>query len=215
MTPPPPGPTLPEELLLLALDPRRGRPYCGNRSLEYAMAGAALAELSLQGWITEERGLAQVVNPLEPPDPLLATLMRSLPAPGKGRGSGVPARGWVRHAGRQVGGLYLDALVQRGILRRETRRFLGLLPYHRHPVVATDLAGQTRHRFVAAEQAGFPDHRSRALAALVSAADLSRFVCTDRTSRTAMRHLVREQWPAHAVRRNVRRDKADQAGGGG
>lgn len=105
--------------------------------------------------------------------------------------------------------------MQRGILRRETHRFLGLLPYHRHPVEAKDLAAQARHRFVAAEQAGFPDHRSRALAALVSAADLSRFVAADRTSRTAMRHLVREQWPAHAVHRNVRRDKSNQAGGGG
>lgn len=215
MTPPPPGPTLPEELLLLALDPLRGKPFCRNRFLEYAMAGAALAELELQGRITEQHGQAQVINPLEPPDPLLAALMRSLPAPGKGRrGSGVSARGWVRHAGRQVEGMYLDALVERGILRRDTHRFLGLLPYHRHPVVAKDLAAQARQQFVTAEQAGFPDHRSRALAALVSAAGLSRFVGTDRRSRSAMRHLIREQWPAHAVHRNVRRDKSNQSGGG-
>ncbi|MEV7402188.1 GPP34 family phosphoprotein [Streptomyces sp. NPDC091267] len=212
----PPGPTLPEELLLLALDPQRGKPYCRNRFLEYAMAGAALAELELQGRIAEQRGQVQVVNPLEPPDPLLAALMRSLPAPGKSRsGSGVAARRWVRHTARQVEGMYLDALVQRGLLRRETRRFLGLLPYHRHPVVAKDLAAQARQRFAAAEQAGFPDHRSRALAALVAAAGLTRFVATGRGSRGAMRHLVREQWPAHAVHRNVRQDRSNQSGGGG
>ncbi|ROQ66873.1 Golgi phosphoprotein 3 GPP34 [Streptomyces sp. 840.1] len=214
--PAPPGPTLPEELLLLALDPRRGRPYCRNRFLEYAMAGAALAELELQGRITGERGQARVVNPLEPPDPLLAALMRGLPAPGKGRnGAGVSARAWVRRAGRQTEGMYLDALVERGVLRRESHRFLGLLPYHRHPVVAKDLAAQARQRFETAGRAGFPDHRSRALAALVSAAGLSRFVGTDRSGRGAMRHLIREQWPAHAVHRNVRRDKANQSGGGG
>ncbi|MEW1690932.1 GPP34 family phosphoprotein [Streptomyces sp. NPDC091265] len=212
----PPGPTLPEELLLLALDPQRGKPYCRNRFLEYAMAGAALAELELQGRIAEQRGQVQVVNPLEPPDPLLAALMRSLPPPGKSRsGSGVAARRWVRHTARQVEGMYLDALVQRGLLRRETRRFLGLLPYHRHPVVAKDLAAQARQRFAAAEQAGFPDHRSRALAALVAAAGLTRFVATGRGSRGAMRHLVREQWPAHAVHRNVRQDRSNQSGGGG
>ncbi|MEU8626924.1 GPP34 family phosphoprotein [Streptomyces sp. NPDC048669] len=215
MIPPPPGPTLPEELLLLALDPQRGRPYCRNRFLEYATAGAALAELELQGWVTEERGQARVVNPLDPPDPLLATLTRSLPAPGKGgHGSGVSATRWVRRAGRQVEGMYLDALVGRGVLRRETHRFLGLLPYHRHPVVAKDLAAQARERFAAAERAGFPDPRSRALAALVSAAGLSRFVGTDRAGRAAMRRLIREQWPAHAVHRNVRRDRANQSGGG-
>ncbi|MFD0023593.1 GPP34 family phosphoprotein [Streptomyces sp. NPDC058382] len=215
MTPPPPGPTLPEELLLLALDPVRGKPFCRNRFLEYAMAGAVLAELELQGRITEQYGQAQVVNPLEPPDPVLASVMRSLPAPGKSRrGSGVSARGWVRHAGRQVEGMYLDALVERGILRRETHRFLGLLPYHRHPVAAKDLAAQARQRFVAAEQSDFPDHRCRALAALVSAAGLSRVLGTDRGSRRAMRRLIREQWPAHAVLRNVRRDKARQSDGG-
>lgn len=213
---PTPRPTLPEELLLLALDPLRGKPYCRNRFLEYAMAGAALAELELQGRITGERGQIQVVNPLEPPDPLLAALMRSLPAPSKGGLlSGASAKGWVRHAGRQVEGMHLDALVQRGILRRETHRFLGLLPYHRHPVAAKDLAAQARQQFAAAEQAGFPDHRSRALAALVSAAGLSRFVATGRGSRGAMRHLVREQWPAHAVHRNVRQDRSNQSGGGG
>ncbi|WLQ41378.1 GPP34 family phosphoprotein [Streptomyces laculatispora] len=105
--------------------------------------------------------------------------------------------------------------MQRGILRRETRRFLGLLPHHRHPVVAKDLAARTRHRFVAAEQAGFPGHRSRALAALVSAADLSRFVCTDRTIHIAMRHLVREQWPAHAVHPQRPPGQVEPGGGGG
>ncbi|RPK52926.1 GPP34 family phosphoprotein [Streptomyces sp. ADI93-02] len=115
--------TLPEELLLLALDPVRGKPYCRGRFLEYGIAGAALAELELQGWIAEERGRVVVVKPLDPPDPLLAVFLRSLPPAGKGRsGSGVPARRWVRRSARQAEGLYLDALVERGVLRRETRR---------------------------------------------------------------------------------------------
>lgn len=155
---PQPTPTLPEELLLLALDPVRGKPFCRNRFLEYAMAGAVLAELELQGRITGQGGRFQVANPLDPPDPVLAGVLRSLPAPGKGGGSsGESAKRWVRHAGRQVEGLYLNALVERGVLRRETHRFLGLLPYHRHPVVAKDLAALARTRFDAAERAGFPD----------------------------------------------------------
>ncbi|WNI23117.1 GPP34 family phosphoprotein [Streptomyces sp. ITFR-16] len=209
--PPAAGPTLPEELLLLALDPQRGRPYCRNRFLEYAMAGAALAELELQGRVTEQRGRIQVVNPLEPPDPLLAALMRSLPPPDKG-GRGASAKSWVRRAARQVGGMYLESLVQRGILRRETRRFLGLLPYHRHPVVAKDLAAQARWRYTAAEQAGFPDPRSRALAALVGAVGLTRNAGGGRADRGVMRRVIRESWPAFAVQRNIRQDRANQAG---
>ncbi|MFD9503164.1 GPP34 family phosphoprotein [Streptomyces sp. NPDC060035] len=49
-------PTLPEELLLLALDPVRGKPLRSGKFLEYGMAGAVPAELELQGRITEERG---------------------------------------------------------------------------------------------------------------------------------------------------------------
>ncbi|MFJ2090040.1 GPP34 family phosphoprotein [Streptomyces sp. NPDC087901] len=215
MTLPPPGPTLPEELLLLALDPQRGRPYCRVRFLEYAMAGAALAELELQGRVTGERAYVRVASPLDPSDPLLAALMRSLPAPGKDRlRSGVPARAWVRRAGRPAQEMYLAALVQRGILVRETRRFLGLFPYHRHPAGPQNYAGAVRERFAAAERAGFPDHRSRALAALVSAAGLEPHVTGGGgSSRSAMRSLVREQWPAHAVHRNVVQDKSDETGG--
>lgn len=215
MTRPRPGPTLPEELLLLALDPQRGRPYCRTRFLEYAMAGAALAELELQGRVTGERGYVRVANPLDPPDPLLAALMRSLPPPGKDRlRSGVTARSWVRRAGRPAQEMYLAALVRRGVLLRETRRFLGLLPYHRHPAGPQSYSGAVRERFAAAERAGFPDHRSRALAALVSAAGLDPHVSGGgRSSRSAMRSLVREQWPADAVRRNVVQDKSDATGG--
>ncbi|MFD8686837.1 GPP34 family phosphoprotein [Streptomyces sp. NPDC059651] len=208
----PPGPTLPEELLLLALDPQRGTPYCRNRTLEYALAGAALAELELQGRVTGQRGEIRTVDPLEPPDPLLAALMRSLPAPGKGR-SGVSAQGWVRRAGQSVGGMYLEAAVQRGVLLRETRRFLGLVPYHRHPAGPQSYAEHVRERYAAAELAGLPDHRSRALASLVTAAGLDRHVPgAGRASRAAMRALIHEQWPAHAVYRNVRRDASDRSG---
>ncbi|WP_434092667.1 hypothetical protein [Streptomyces clavifer] len=75
------------------------------------MAGAVLAapELELQARITGEDVRVHVVNPLDPPDPLLAVLLRGMPGTG----------------------LRTDALVQRGVLRRETRRFLGLL---RHQV---------------------------------------------------------------------------------
>lgn len=210
-------PTLPEELLLLALDPVRGKPLCRGRYLEYGLAGAVLAELELQGRITEEHGRVHVANPLDPPDPLLAVFLRSLPAPAKSRfRGGVSARGWVRHAGRRAEGLYLDALVQRGILRRETRRFLGLLPYHRHFPGPGGLSAHIREHFAAAGGAGFPDRRDRLLAAVAAAVELPSAVGQgDRRTRSAMRALARQEWPALAVHRNVRQDKAGQNGGGG
>ncbi|MFJ3701335.1 MULTISPECIES: GPP34 family phosphoprotein [unclassified Streptomyces] len=210
--------TLPEELLVLALDPARGKPHCRVRFLEYGIAGAALAELELQGRIAEEHGRVVVVNPLDPPDALLAVFLRSLPPPGKGGflSSRTSARRWVRQAGRRAGGLYLDALVERGVLRRETRRFLGLLPYHRHPAGPASPAEQVWQGFDESRAAGHPDRRGRLLAALAAAVELPAVVRGgDRRTRAAARALVREEWPAQAVHRNVRQDRAARAGGGG
>ncbi|HWU06236.1 MAG TPA: GPP34 family phosphoprotein [Streptomyces sp.] len=210
------APTLPEELLLLALDPVRGKPYCRGRFLEYGIAGAVLAELELQGRIAEERGRVVVVDPLEPPDPLLAVFLRSLPPPGKSRfGSGGPAGRWVRRSARQAEGMYLEALVERGVLRRETRRFLGLFPFHRHPAGPASPAQEVRQRFEESRAAGFPDRRSRLLAALAAAVELPSMVKQgDRRTRAAARALAREEWPALAVHRNVSQDKAARTGGG-
>ncbi|WP_328319062.1 GOLPH3/VPS74 family protein [Streptomyces sp. NBC_00388] len=208
------APTLPEELLLLALDPRRGSPFCRNRYLEFGMAGAALAELALQERISESHGKVTVDQPLLPHDPVLAQVLDLLPAPEKRKfAGGVGAPHWVRRNGRTVEGLYLDLLVEGDVLTRETRRFAGLLPYHRHPAGPRNWSAQARERFAAAEAADFPDPRSRVLAALVSTIGLSRFVARDGgKSRSAMRHLIREEWPAYAVRRAVQRDRANRSG---
>ncbi|MFJ9678106.1 GPP34 family phosphoprotein [Streptomyces sp. NPDC101194] len=216
MNPAAPEHTLPEELLLLALDPRRGKPYCRNRFLEYGMAGAVLAELELHGRIVEQLGRIRVISPQPPQDPLLAQVLGSLPAPdGGGLAGGVGAKAWIRRTGRYVEELCLEHLVGRAVLRRETHRLLGLLPYHRHPAADPALSAAVRERFAAAEAAGFPDPRSRTLAALVSATGLSGAVAQGGWgSRSTMRDLVRDEWTAYAVRRNVRQDKANQGGGG-
>ncbi|MGW2177200.1 GOLPH3/VPS74 family protein [Streptomyces sp. NPDC001732] len=208
MTPPAPELTLPEELLLLALDPLRGKPLCRDRFLGYGTAGAALRELELQGRVAEEHGRIRVIGAPAPPDPFLAQVLGSLPPPG-GPGGGVGARGWVRQAGRYAEELCVEHLVRRSVLRRETGRLLGLLPYHRHPATDPARSLAVRDRFTAAGAAGFPDPRSRALAALVSAIDLSAEVSRGGLrGRWAMRDLVHDDWAAHAVHQNVRRDQS-------
>lgn len=130
---------LAEELLLLAHDPARGRPLHHARYLRWGLAGAALAELEQAGRIAEERGgRIAVVNPLPPGDPVLDGALAALPAPAKQR-RGVAAQRWVRHSGRPVQELCLRRLVERGALRREPRRALGLFPYERLPAGAVDL----------------------------------------------------------------------------
>ncbi|MEU0158585.1 GPP34 family phosphoprotein [Streptomyces sp. NPDC006261] len=212
MNAPAPALTLPEELILLTLDPGSGKPLCKAASLAYGTAGAALAELELQGRIRDEYGRVQVVNPLDPADPLLADLLRTLPQ-AKGRRSGMRARRWVGDFDRHVRDKYLDSLVERSLLSRETRRFLGLFPYHRHFPVPPDLVPGLRRRFTLAETAGYPDHRDRILAALVSAIGLADVLTRNgRPGRTAMKVLRRAEWTAAAVHYNVKRN---ESGGGG
>ncbi|MYW35205.1 GPP34 family phosphoprotein, partial [Streptomyces sp. SID2119] len=212
-----PALTLPEELILLTLNPGSGKPLCPAASLAYGTAGAALAELELQGRIREERGRVQVVNPLDPADPLLAALLRTLPQ-AKGRRSGMRARHWVDNFDKHVRDTYLDSLVERSVLSRETRRFLGLFPSHRHFPVHPDLVPGVRRRFTLAETAGYPDHRDRLLAALVSAIGLAgELTRNGRPGRTAMKVLRRSEWTASAVHHNVKRNTSggDSDGGDG
>ncbi|MFD9208473.1 GPP34 family phosphoprotein [Streptomyces sioyaensis] len=203
--------TLPEELLLLALDPVRGRPRNNPRHLQWGLAGAALAELEAAGRLTvERRGRITVVNPLPPGHPVLDAALAALPAPAKQR-RGVPAQRWVQRAGRPVRELCLRRLVERGALRRESRRALGLFPYERFPAGAVDLLGPVRARFAAAQAAGFPDRRSRVLAALVSATDLNRKILAGRghrSTRRTMKRFAKEIGAAQAVERAVRADKS-------
>ncbi|MFJ9621240.1 GPP34 family phosphoprotein [Streptomyces sp. NPDC101181] len=214
---PAPALTLPEEILLLTLDPRRGKPLCGRGSLRYATAGAALAELEFQGRIREERGRVQVVNPLAPADPLLARLLDTLEPPRKSRfRTGTHAKNWVRQYARYTEENCLEALVQRGVLNRETRRFLGLLPYQRHFPVRPETTASALRRFRQAESHGFQDRRGRVMAGLVSAVGLaSTLSAKGGGGRSAMKVLRRAEWTAHAVYRNVRQDSSSGGGDGG
>ncbi|WP_326651850.1 MULTISPECIES: GPP34 family phosphoprotein [unclassified Streptomyces] len=211
--------TLPEELLLLALDPVTGRRHCGRRYLQYGLAGAVLAELELQGRVAEAHGRVTVVNPLPPQDRLSAQILASLPAPGKSRfGDGIRARPWVRRTGREVEELCLHQLVGRGALRVETRRLLGLIPYHRYPAAAEDWSAPVRGRYAASVSAGFPDRRGRLLAAFTLAIGLAGVLNPRFRSwraRGALRALVREEWAPYAVHRAVQQDKQSSSSGGG
>ncbi|MGQ4715033.1 GOLPH3/VPS74 family protein [Streptomyces anulatus] len=209
MTQDAPALTLPEELILLALDPDRGKPTCNARALGYGTAGAVLAELEIQGHIREERGRVQVVNPLDPADPILAAMLRTLDPPTKGRRRpGIRARRWVGEYDRYVQEKYLDSLVERSVLSRRTHRVLGVLPYQRHFPGVPDLSRGVLDRFAAAEAAGYPAHRDRVLASLASAiglaGDLTRL---GRTGRTVMKVMRRSEWTAVAVRYNVEQNE--------
>ncbi|WP_342453337.1 GPP34 family phosphoprotein, partial [Streptomyces californicus] len=126
---------------------------------------------------------------------MLSTLLGTLGAPARKSRffSGTSPRVWTRQYARNAEELHLAHLVERGLLRREARRVLGVFPSLRHVP-------------------GDPD----ALAGLVSATGLAgTLTTTGREGRSAMRTARRTHWIASAVHQNVRQSRSSSAGGGG
>ncbi|MEU6958545.1 GOLPH3/VPS74 family protein [Streptomyces chrestomyceticus] len=211
------GPTLPEELLLLALDPVRGKPLNDPSHLRYGLAGAALAELERAGRVTEGRGGRILAgSPLPLGDLVLDAALGTLPDAGKG--GEIKVKRWVRSAARGVDEVCRQRLEQRGAVRRESRRALGLFRYERLAAGPLDLAGPARARFKGALATGFADPRDRALAALVAATHLDRKLDLGRDRRAVRRDLkalVRDDWIARAVAAVILQDQAAAGSGAG
>jgi len=206
--------TLPEELLLLAIEPATGRTRTQMSYIQLGVAGAVLAELEAAGRISEQQGKIVVRDKYPTGDPVLDDVLAMLVA----RGGEVRLRGWVKGASRRVTDLYLRRLMKLGMIRDEKRKALGIFPYHRYPADGTDWSTPAVVRLGAAGEAFFPDPRNRVLAGLVSATDLARPLFPGsgaRQLRKTMRQLARGQWHTLAVERAVRSEKSASASGGG
>ncbi|MFI5807947.1 GPP34 family phosphoprotein [Streptomyces sp. NPDC051561] len=219
---------LPEELLLLGLHPERGGARINTRYLEYGVAGTVLAVLERAGCVEQgERGRVQVRNPIPPPallsgpdaDPVAVRVLEGLPGPGKGRHGGIRITSYLRQARREVMGQYLDLMVERGILRRESKRVLGLFPVVRHPVAdGAHWTAALRERVLVAAEHGFPGEEDRLLAGFVYATGLLRKVYPGpegRGVKRVLKEVAREEWFARAVEKIIASDEAAASGGGG
>ncbi|MFL1428197.1 MULTISPECIES: GOLPH3/VPS74 family protein [unclassified Nocardiopsis] len=165
---PHPGrPLLAEDVLLVLFQPASGT-IAGENTLFYVLAGAVLTELATQGHVTVgEPGLGgarvEAVQDDAPADPLLrqgwdyvATKPRS-------------AQTFLAAVGPRLRGPVLDRLVERGDIRREKRKTLGLF----NSTVLTDGGGRRADLVegvrAVLEDGAPPEPRTAAVAALVSA----------------------------------------------
>lgn len=121
--------TLVEDVLLLLQDPGSGAIAGDGTTLFHTLAGAALIDLA-------ERGLVEVAERVTwpegqpvralgtpPADPLLAPVWDRV------RAEPTDIQSLVLHIGPPLRQGVLDRLVERGHLRRERRRLLGLISY--------------------------------------------------------------------------------------
>ena len=139
--------TLAEQLLLLALDDETGklRPL-PDRALDYALAGAILADLARAGRIVVTRDTLEVVDPNPvnsvPEDLGLLDLEQA---------NVTSLRGALTHLAGDAHGLrkrVTQHLVNKGVLREEDKEFLWIFHYSRYPLAdpATEDAVKQRIR---------------------------------------------------------------------
>jgi hypothetical protein len=137
--------TLAEQLLLLALDDETGklRPL-PDRALDYALAGAILADLARVGRITISRDTLAVVdpNPVQsvPEDLGLLDLEQA---------SVTSLRGALSHLAGDAHGLrkrVTESLVQKGVLREEEKEFLWIFHFSRYPLADPSTENAVKQR---------------------------------------------------------------------
>lgn len=194
--------TIPEELLLLALDPTTGT-TAQPQSLDLGLAGAQLVELALAGRIAPDGDRIAVVLARPTGDPTLDSALELL----RRRGSPVRAVHWVGGPRLGLRQTYLSHLERCGMVHAVENQMCGVLPTTRYQATDNDVSRQIRARLDTAIRTGTPpDARTAALAALAHAVGLGKHLYPGnegRSSRSRLRDLIRHDpmggLVAHAV----------------
>ncbi len=123
---------LAEEFLLLALDDEKGSVKLGGRDHKPGLAGALLLDLAASGAVRVTDDKLEADPGGRPEHPLLREAHGVIAGSEKRRG----AKGWVNQLPRELKPLddrVADGLVERGALRREEGKILGLFDSTKYP----------------------------------------------------------------------------------
>ena len=200
--------TLADDLLVLLFDDLSGRPRIERTKLDYALAGAVLLQLALDARIDVDgpgrTAKVAVVDASPTGDDVLDDAVARLRGRLRRADKAVPA------LSRGLRGRLLARAEQRGSLRYERERVLGLFPRDRWPAADDRRRSQLTQRLRDVLVVGTtPDAEIAALVALLASVDAAPVVvgAEGRAERRAVRRraaLIGEgAWAAAAVRRAV------------
>ncbi|BCJ68338.1 GOLPH3/VPS74 family protein [Polymorphospora rubra] len=159
-----------DDLMLLLIDDKSGT-IAGEGTLYYTLCGAVLVELALRG-LVETDETRTIFNGLEvravegepPSDPLLRSAYDRIAERPRG------VQTLLIEIGTHLRGQVIDRLVERGLIRRERERMLGLFRTTRFRAENPQYEAEMLERVRAVlEDGADPDSRTAALAALLSA----------------------------------------------
>lgn len=124
---------LPEKLLLLGLNDEKGSVvFSSSTALPYGLAGAILLELLFQKRLHLLDDKISVIDRKPTGDALLDETLALITASEKPR----KAKYWVNKIHgkiKKVQDRLAEGLVEKGILQKEEKKILWLIPYHRYP----------------------------------------------------------------------------------
>lgn len=198
-----------EDLVLLLTDDESGK-VSASTWTAYALAGALLVDLALAGAITVEEKQGFLHSPkvlpvagYVPTDPLLAEAMAMITAKPRSAQSFVQ-----RHGSKTYRGI-AARLAERGILRADHDRVLGLFPRTRWPAVDSTHERQVRTELEDVLLRGLsPQPRTAGLVALLAAVGQVHKVVRDpgvpaKQVKARAKEVAEGDWAAKAVKQAV------------
>ncbi|MEV6425507.1 GPP34 family phosphoprotein [Streptomyces sp. NPDC051662] len=191
--------TLGEELLLLALDDKWGYEKEPEK-VSWAIAAASLLDLALAGRIEVTDDVVTVRDPAPLGVPGLDAALADIVGhdkPGK-------VKDWLHHLKKPAVSGATDGLVEKGLVRKETKKVLGLFPVRRYPEADGSAEAAVRERLDEVVLRGeAPDDRTAGLVALLHGAKLHKLAFAKGDARaieSRMAEIAQGQWASPAVR---------------
>jgi Golgi phosphoprotein 3 (GPP34) len=192
-----------DDLVLLLFDPDTGRAIVDSTSLDRAISGALLLDLAIRERISAEGDGAKaglsVVDAAPTGDPLLDAALARLDKP-------MRAQKAVERLARGTRTPLLERQVERGLLRRETSRLLGLLPVTTWPAADPGPSRELRERVAGVLRDGVqPDQRLALLISLLHAVKAEHKIVEGnrRELRARAAEVASGDWAGEAVRKAV------------
>lgn len=195
--------TLAEELLLIAYNDETGKASTGSAELDCGLAGAVLLYLALAGRIDVVDGRVTVLDAAASGEPVNDSVLERIARDGKAR----KPEWWVGKLRSKVRSGVLARLTERGVLRPERHKLMGMLPVQRYPGLDSGVKSAARTRLDRAVVNGVePDTRTAALASLLHACGLAKRTFPEldrRRLKARMKEINEGQWASAAVRKAI------------
>jgi hypothetical protein len=179
-----------EGFLLLALDSKKGRFLTDSLAINHGLAGATLMKLTIINRIEIRDRRVYVVDPSSTGIVYLDKILDYIHSSGKEE----KVRYWVHRTASKWKKLRQDligSLMDRGILTKKRKKWLGLFPYHVYPDVNLKPERKLREKLLhVVEGQTEADAKSLMLLSLLEATKLTRVLFSSRSAyRKGRKHI--------------------------